>query len=208
MPRAADTQPNQTVEPIRECTTDDSIRVAALAVGELGVPGLFRSGQGETNLAAIWQTMITAIAKQSRVPLSSETTEEIVAAALSSIAPYTLGSKVIGWTMTSILSALSGTVIPAATAVNTALDIVFTYRLGKECVRRFAEPGFARSAKIDFGRRLVTPPTVGEIGAMGTLLANIGRHVHPSTYLIRRLPFGKSDGDRSTRLRHWAPRRR
>jgi hypothetical protein len=208
MPRGADTQPDQNVESIRECATDDSIRLATFAVAELGLPGLFRTGRDETNVAVIWQTMITAIAKQYQVPLPSDTTEEIVTAALSSVAPYVLGSKAIGWTMTGVLSALSGTVIPAATAVNTVLDIVFTYRLGKECVRRFAEPGFARSTEIDFGRRLVAPPAVAEVGAIGRLLANRGRPAHSSRHLIHRRSLWKPDDDWSIRLRRWAPIRR
>jgi len=181
MPKAVGTQPGKNVDPAREYAIDDSIRVAALAVAELGVPGLLRTGHEETTMAATWQKLISTIAEQYQVSLSPESAEKIVAAALSSIAPHTLGSKIVGWAMTGILSALTGTVVPAATTMNTVLDIVFTYRLGKECARRFAELGIAGLTELDFGRRLVAHPTVAEVGAIGSLLANRGRPVRAST---------------------------
>lgn len=63
-------------------------------------------------------------------------------AGLSGVAAYSLGSKLLTWGFLATQVVLPGLAIPTAVAMNAALNTTFTYRLGRECVRRFADPNF------------------------------------------------------------------
>ena len=119
-----------------------AVRSATLAAAGLGLPGLFYPGIDEAGMATIWVTMVTAIAKHCDARVSPATVGKMVTAAVSSVAAYTLGSKILTWAAMPILIAFPVAGIPAAAGVNSALNALFTYRLGKECIIRFSEPAF------------------------------------------------------------------
>ena len=151
---------------------EDAIRVAVYAAAGLGVPGLFHPGLDEAGMSAIWITMVTTVAKRCEARLTPATAAKFVTAALSSVAAYSVGSKLLGWAVMGILITVPGIAVPAAMTMNSALNALFTYRLGKECVQRFSRPDFNAADAIEFGRRLVMIPGATEIGEIKRLLAD------------------------------------
>jgi uncharacterized protein (DUF697 family) len=151
-------------------TPEDAIRIATRAAAGLGVPGLFHPGLDEAGMAAIWLTMVITIAKRCGARLTTATAGKFVTAALSSVTAYSLGSKILTWAALAVLIAVPGVALPAAVAMNAALNAAFTYRLGRECVRRFSEPKFSSVDVIDFGRQLVAVPSWAEVADMKRLL--------------------------------------
>ncbi len=127
-------------------------------------------------MAAIWLTMVTTIARRCGARLSPATAAKFVTVALSSVAAYSLGSKILTWAAVAMLIAVPGVAIPAAAAMNAALNAAFTYRLGQECVRRFSDTSFTSADVIEFGRRLVMIPSWSELGIIKRLLVGGDQH--------------------------------
>jgi uncharacterized protein (DUF697 family) len=150
---------------------EKAIRAATLAAAGLGIPGLLHPGIDEAGMAAIWLTMVTAIAKDCNAKISPATAGKMVTAAVSSVAAYTLGSKILTWAAMPVLIAFPVAGIPAAVALNSVLNAVFTYRLGKECVSRFSNPAFTSRDLIDIGRHLAALPNFTEISDIKRILS-------------------------------------
>lgn len=152
-------------------TADDAIRTATLAAAGLGVPGLFHPGLDEAGMTAIWLTMVTTVAKRCGANLSSATAGKFVTSALSSVAAYSLGSKILTWAAMPVLLSFPVAGIPAAVAMNSVLNGLFTYRLGRECVTRFSDPRFTARDVVDFGRHLIAFPTFAEVAEIKRVLS-------------------------------------
>jgi uncharacterized protein (DUF697 family) len=150
---------------------DEQIRTAVLLAAGLGIPGLFHPGLDETGMGAIWLTMVTSIAKRSGAEISPATAGKFVTSALSSVAAYSLGSKILTWAALPVLAAFPVAGIPAAIGMNAALNALFTFRLGKECVKRFSDPRFTSSDVITLGRLLVSIPSTSEIRDLKRLIS-------------------------------------
>jgi hypothetical protein len=147
-----------------------AIRKATVAAGGLGVPGLFYPGLDEAGMAAIWATMVTTVARRCGAAVSPATITKLVTSALSSVAAYTLGSKILTWAALPLVAAFPIAGIPAVAALNASLNALFTYRLGKECARRFSEPTFSARDVLDIGRHLLGLPTIAELAELRDVL--------------------------------------
>jgi hypothetical protein len=108
---------------------------------------------------------------RSGAEISPATAGKFVTSALSSVAAYSLGSKILTWAALPVLAAFPVAGIPAAIGMNAALNALFTYRLGKECVRRFSDPRFTSSDVITLGRLLVSIPNTSEIRDLKRLIS-------------------------------------
>ena len=147
-----------------------AIRTATMAAAGLGVPGLFHPGLDQAGMATVWVTMVTTVARRCGADISRATVIKLVTSALSSVAAYTLGSKILTWAALPLLAAFPVAGIPAVVALNSTLNALFTYRLGRECVRRFGRPGFTARDMLDVGRHLLGLPTVAELAELGEVL--------------------------------------
>jgi uncharacterized protein (DUF697 family) len=150
---------------------EDAIRTAVRAAAGLGVPGLFQPGLDEAGMMTIWTAMVITIAKRQGAELSPATATKLVASAVAGISAYKLGSKILTWTIMLIGSAVPFVTVPAGMAFNVALNALFTYKLGRECTQRFADPTFTKADVLSIGRQLVLMPTLSEIGEIRRLLA-------------------------------------
>jgi uncharacterized protein (DUF697 family) len=122
-------------------------------------------------MAAIWLTMVTTIARRSGATLSPAAAGKFVTSALSGVMGYQLGSRILTWAvMSPLVIAFPVGGIPAAAAINAGLNALFTYRLGKECVRRFATANFTAADTRALGRALVGLPSVQEINDLRRLV--------------------------------------
>jgi hypothetical protein len=153
-------------------TAEAAVRTAVMAAAGLGVPGLFHPGLDESGMSAIWLTMVTTVAKRCGATVSSATAGKLVTSALSSVAAYTLGSKILTWAAMPLLASFPVAGIPAVVAMNSALNALFTHRLGRECIRRFSRPEFSGRDIADLGRHLVALPSLTEIADIKRLLTN------------------------------------
>lgn len=68
------------------------------------------------------------------------------------------------------MHALPFAVIPAAVALNVALNALFTYKLGNACIRRFSDPKLSPRDVIAIGGHLVVAPTLSGIGDLKRIL--------------------------------------
>jgi hypothetical protein len=161
----------ETAAPDGTATAEAAVRKAVMAAAGLGVPGLFHPGLDETGMSAIWITMVTAVAKRCGATVSPATAGKMVTSAVSSVAAYSLGSKILSWAAMPLLVSFPVAGIPAVVAMNSALNALFTYRLGRECIRRFSRPGFTGTDVLDIGRHLIAVPSMTEIGEIKRLLA-------------------------------------
>jgi uncharacterized protein (DUF697 family) len=152
-----------TVSPAIVATPEEAVRAAAFAAAGLGVPGVFHPGIDEAGMGAIWLTMTTTIAKRCGASISPATAGKLVAAALSSVAAYSIGSKILSWGVIIVFSVIPAAGIPAAAVMNAGLNALFTCRLGRECIRRFSDPNFTSADVIELGRLMVLPPGWTEI---------------------------------------------
>ncbi|HKS44200.1 MAG TPA: hypothetical protein VJT49_03630 [Amycolatopsis sp.] len=168
-------------------TPEDAVRVAAYAAAALGVPGLLHPGIDEAGLGAIWLTMVTTIAKRCGTSLSSAASGKTVAAALSSVAVFSLGAKVLNWAMMGILIVIPGVAIPAAAAMNAGLNVIFTCRLGRECIERFSDPDFANADLVHFGRRLIAKPSRSELADIRRVLVGDNSSLKKARLGVRRV---------------------
>jgi hypothetical protein len=108
----------------------------------IAVPGLFVPALDMAGVGATWTVMIGAIAEKSDREISPETVAKLVAAAVSAVSGYVLGSKILTWLAAPLIMAFPVAGVPAAVAVNAALNGLFTLRLGLACVSNFSRPDF------------------------------------------------------------------
>jgi len=151
-------------------TSEHAVQVAVRAAAGLGIPGIFHPGLDEAGMGAIWLTMVTTIAKREGAEISAATAAKLVASAVASVSAYSMGSKVLTWALLLIAHALPFVVIPAGVALNVALNALFTYKLGKSCIRRFSDPKFNPRDAIAIGAHMVMTPTLSEIGDLKRIL--------------------------------------
>jgi len=123
-------------------------------------------------MGAIWLTMTTTIAKRCGASVSPATAGKLVTAALSSVAAYSVGSKILSWGVMIVFSVIPAAGIPAAAAMNAGLNALFTCRLGRECIRRFSDPNFTSADVIELGRAMISPPNWSEIRDIRRMLTS------------------------------------
>jgi hypothetical protein len=152
-------------------TPEEAVRSAVRKAAGIGVVGALHPGFDEAAMATLWTYMVTTIAGRSRVQLAAATVTKLVAAAVSACAAYSTGSKLLTWGMGLVVPGGLLVAAPAAITLNSALNAVFTYRLGRHCVRCFGRPGLDARDVLVIVRALVVVPSLGEIAEVRRMLA-------------------------------------
>lgn len=114
------------------------VKNSAMAAGALGVPGAFSFGLDVTGMSGIWIAMTLAIAGESGHDVDRAFATKLVAAVTAGVAGYVGGSKVA----TTLLHLIPGAGSVAAMGVNSALDFLYTWRLGSALANLFDKPEF------------------------------------------------------------------
>lgn len=167
---ATDAVPIEQVATPPEDAARTAIRTAVRAAAGMGVPGIFSPGLDEAGMTAIWSAMVVTIAKRQGAELSPPTAAKLVASALASVSAYTIGSKILTWAVLLVGSAAPFATWPAAMAFNAALNAVFTYKLGRKCAQRFADPTFSRADVLSIGASLVPVLSWSEISDIKSMI--------------------------------------
>jgi uncharacterized protein (DUF697 family) len=139
------------------------VKKSAVAAGALGVPGAFSFGLDVTGLSGIWITMTLAIAKESGHEIDRAFATKLIAAVTAGVAGYVGGSKVA----TTLLHLIPGAGSLAAVGVNSALDFLYTWRLGCSLSNLFDRSDFmpsdVRRMAMDIVHIIGPIPTFKEI---------------------------------------------
>lgn len=114
------------------------VKSSATAAGAVGVPGAFSFGLDVTAMSGIWIAMTLAIARESSHDVDRAFATKLVAAVTAGVAGYVGGSKVA----TTLLHLIPGAGSVAAMGVNSALDFLYTWRLGSALANLFDKPDF------------------------------------------------------------------
>jgi hypothetical protein len=153
----------------------DPIRIAVIAAAGIGVPGIFVPALDMGGIGVIWTTMVGAILAKAGRQVSSATVAKIVAAAVSAVSGYVLGSKILTWLAAPLIVAFPVAGVPAVVALNSMLNGIFTLRLGLACARRFDDPSFTAADVLDLAAdissQLVGLPNGDEIQTIKDILA-------------------------------------
>ena len=163
--------PSATDQVAGAATSEDAIRAAVRAAAGLGIPGIFHPGLDEAGTSTIWLTMVTTIAKRQGANISAATASKLVAAAIASVSAYGTASRIMTWALLLILHLLPSVAIPAAVALNVALNALFTHRLGNACSRHFSDPNFSLRDIMKIRQDLRMAPRLSEIGDLTRILA-------------------------------------
>ena len=127
-----------------EDEVEQIIRVAMIVTG---AAGLVTSTIPSADVGAItgaWASMIYKIAEHHKTKVDKSLIAKVVASVLQSFGSYKTGSTVI----TAAINLLScGSSIPATAALNSFLNIFFTYLVGNACDKIFETEGFEGAAK-------------------------------------------------------------
>ena len=146
------------------------IKTAAAAAGALGVPGAFSFGLDIAGMSGIWITMTLAIASESRHEIDRAYATKLIAAVTAGVAGYVGGSKVA----TTLLHLIPGAGTAAAIGVNSALDFLYTWRLGCTLAKLFDKPDFvatdARRLALDIAHVIGPVPTIKELLAISRVM--------------------------------------
>src|SRR5215212_4952285 len=97
----------------------EPVSIAVVAASAVGPAGILLPVFDAAGIGVIWSTMVGAIAKGSAQEVSGAVVGKVVAAALGGVAGYSLGSKVLSWTL---IAALPGAGVPTAMVANAALN--------------------------------------------------------------------------------------
>jgi hypothetical protein len=118
--------------------------------------------------------MVGALAKKSEHDVDAKLIAKLVAAAAASVAGYQLGSKILTVLAVPLILALPVAGIPAVAGLNSALNALFTYRLGVFASERLSRPNFTGHDFVglsrDVGVMLIGVPTPSEIAAVKALV--------------------------------------
>jgi uncharacterized protein (DUF697 family) len=151
-------------------TAERAVRTATRAAAGVGVPGILAPGLDEAAMYTIWLAMITTVAKRTGASLSPASAAKLVASALGGAAAYTVGSKVLTWGVLAVLAAVPVAALPAAMGMNAAINALLTWRLGRACTQRFADPRFGARDALVITRDIFALPGVSEILDLKRLL--------------------------------------
>ncbi|MEU0991452.1 hypothetical protein [Streptomyces sp. NPDC005953] len=119
--------------------------------------------------------MVGAIADKAGLDLTPAAIAKLVAAGVTAVSGYVLGSKILTWAATPLILAFPVAGVPAAIAVNATLNGLFTLRLGLACASKFSRPDFDTSDVLDLalgiGGFLIKMPTSAELSLVRELLS-------------------------------------
>src|SRR6478752_6106979 len=133
------------------------------AAAGLAVPGVLLPTLDTVGMAAIWTTMITAIAIKSEREISPSTVTKVVAASISAVSAYRLGSKILTWAALPLVAAAPVAGVPAVVALNVLLNGLFTLKLGVTIAKQLSRPGITTLDIALIVKELVQLPSLDEI---------------------------------------------
>lgn len=111
--------------------------------------------------------MIGAIAVKSGREVSAATMTKLASAAVSAVAGYHLGSKIMTWVLIALLP---GGGVPAAVAVNVVLNGLFTLKLGVATAKQLSRPGFNAIDIMSIVHQVLSLPSGEEIRFLKAIL--------------------------------------
>ncbi|MGH8603050.1 MAG: hypothetical protein ACREXR_09860 [Gammaproteobacteria bacterium] len=119
-----------------------TVGTAVAAATGIAVPGIFVPTLDMAGVGATWTVMIGSIADKSGQHISPASVAKVVAAAVSAVSAYMLGSKILTWAAAPLILAFPFAGVPAAVAVNAMLNGLFTLKLGITTAKQFSRPDF------------------------------------------------------------------
>jgi hypothetical protein len=119
-----------------------TVATAVASAAGVGVVGLFMPALDMAGVGATWTGMVIAIAAKSGHDLNAAAAAKVVAATLSAVSGYALGSKILTWAATPLVLTFPVAGIPSVVAVNAALNGLFTLKLGVATINQFSRPNF------------------------------------------------------------------
>lgn len=149
----------------------DAVRKAVKAAGAVGAVGIFSPGIDEAGMSAIWIAMVVTIARHCDVKMERSTAVKIVATAVAGFSAYATGSKILSWSVIAVLHVIPMLTVPAAVGMNIALNSLFTYKLGRECIKRFSNTKIT-SDLLKLSWHLIPLPTPTELRDLRMLLTS------------------------------------
>jgi hypothetical protein len=160
------------------------IAAGVVAASGLGVPGIFVPALDMGGIAVTWTTMLTAMAVRSGHPFSSKDITKLVVAAVSAVAGYKIGSKILTWAMVPFIVAFPVAGVPAAVVLNAGLNGLFTLRLGMACAGLFSRPDCTPQDALDFFKSiksyLIKLPSREELALVKELLSSHSPETEPT----------------------------
>lgn len=140
----------------------DSAKAAAAA----GTAALVNPFLDTAAIAGIWTNMIIQIAKASGRKMDLASATKFVTSVASGVAAYKVGGKILG----TAIWLIPGLGWLGAMGLNSTLNYIFTFKLGKVAAGLFSQPGFDFGNTADIAQYVVLPmisiPTLSEIREM------------------------------------------
>lgn len=114
------------------------IYVAAYSAAAAGIPGAFVPALDVAVVGGAWATMLVAIASNSNRQLDQNTALKFATGILSGGAAYLGGTKLLTYT----LHAIPGLGTIASVGINSLLNFLYTFRLGRFIALQMEKPEF------------------------------------------------------------------
>jgi uncharacterized protein (DUF697 family) len=129
-----------------------TIAIATKSAVALGVPGALWPVADTMGITGIWTTMTWKIAEESGHPMDKAAAAKFASAALSGVMSYVVGSKIFTW----LLHLIPGFGTLGSMTINSTLNGLFTYRLGRYLIGQFRRPNFTTDNMMDSSIKLVS----------------------------------------------------
>jgi len=144
----------------------DIIVGSSQAAAAAAVPGTFVPVLDITAIAGIWANMLIKVAKTSGHDLDFKFASKMATAVAAGFGGYIAGSKLLTYSIMLI----PGIGLFGAMGINSILNYMFTYKLGKIAKGLFEKPGFDPGDATDLAKMVLLPllsiPTFSEIREM------------------------------------------
>ncbi len=161
------------------------IAAGVVAACSVGAPGFILPPLDVGGVAVTWTTMLTALAVRSGYSFSADVIAKLVVAAVSAVASYKIGCKILTLAATPLILACPVAGVPAALALNVGLNGLFTLRLGLACTSLFSRPGCTPQDALDFVKtikgHMVRLPSMDELRLVRELLTSRSSKTEPAT---------------------------
>ncbi|WP_020537947.1 hypothetical protein [Lewinella cohaerens] len=142
------------------------IKGSSQAAAALAVPGLFVPVVDVAGIAGIWANMLIKVARNSGHELDFQFATKMATSVATGFGAYVAGSKILSYSIMFI----PGIGIFGAMGMNSALNYIFTFKLGKIASGLFERTSFDAADAADIAKMLLLPllsiPTMGDIRDM------------------------------------------
>lgn len=142
------------------------VKDCAKAAAAAGTTALINPFLDTAAIAGIWTNMIVKIAKESGRKIDMASATKFITSVGAGISGYKIGSKILS----TALWLVPGLGWLGAMGLNSTLNYLFTYRLGKTVAGMFDDPSFNFGNMADITQYVVLPmlsiPTLREFREM------------------------------------------